>query len=55
MSDELESVEQSEPVAEAAEAPVEATTETDPTTHRFECRSCGYVFDPDEGVQKSWD
>ena len=52
MSDELESVEQSKPVAEASEAPVEATAETDPTTHRFECRSCGYVYDPEEGVKK---
>ncbi len=25
---------------------------TDPRTHRFECRSCGYVYDPDEGVKK---
>ncbi|WP_041424726.1 rubredoxin [Synechococcus sp. CC9902] len=74
MSDELESVEQSEPAAEAAEtlekaavsdelesvkqsepAPetaVEASAETDPRTHRFECRSCGYVYDPEEGVKK---
>ena len=21
-------------------------------SHRFECRSCGYVYDPDEGVKK---
>jgi rubredoxin len=38
----------------AAEAP--AATETaptdDPATHRFECRSCGYVYDPGEGVRK---
>ena len=52
MSDELESVEQSRLVAEAAAAHVEATAETDPTTHRFECRSCGYVYDPEEGVKK---
>lgn len=52
VSDELESVEQSKPVAEASEAPVEATAETDPATHRFECRSCGYVYDPEEGVKK---
>ena len=25
---------------------------SDPRTHRFECRSCGYVYDPDEGVKK---
>ena len=24
----------------------------DPATHRFECRSCGFVYDPDEGVAK---
>ncbi len=24
----------------------------DPDTHRFECRSCGYVYDPGEGVKK---
>ena len=26
--------------------------ESDPRTHRFECRSCGYVYDPEEGVKK---
>ena len=31
------------PAAEAAE---------DPAQHRFECRSCGYVYDPAEGVKK---
>ncbi|WP_353292505.1 rubredoxin [Synechococcus sp. M16CYN] len=39
-------------VAKAVEAPVEPTPETDPRTHRFECRSCGYVYDPEEGVKK---
>jgi rubredoxin len=24
----------------------------DPAEHRFECRSCGYVYDPAEGVRK---
>ena len=24
----------------------------DPDTHRFECRSCGFVYDPGEGVKK---
>ena len=24
----------------------------DPATHRFECRSCGYVYDPGEGIRK---
>ena len=23
-----------------------------PLTHRFECRSCGFVYDPEEGVKK---
>ncbi len=32
------------------EQPVAETS--DPRTHRFECRSCGYVYDPDEGVKK---
>ena len=31
----------------APEAPVD-----DPDTHRFECRSCGFVFDPAEGIKK---
>jgi rubredoxin len=30
-------------------APDEATTAD---THRFECRSCGFVYDPGEGVKK---
>ena len=42
---------EAEPVPQAQEAlsvdPVE-----DPDTHRFECRSCGFVYDPDEGVRK---
>ena len=24
----------------------------DPASHRFECRSCGYVYDPGEGIRK---
>jgi rubredoxin len=44
-----------------AEAPAETTAEAspaatepqdDPAEHRFECRSCGYVYDPAEGVRK---
>ena len=42
-----------------AEAAIEAVASTsadnetsDPRTHRFECRSCGYVYDPNEGVKK---
>ena len=61
MSDEIQPVEQSS-VAETVEAPVEPASaetvsavqaeESDPRTHRFECRSCGFVYDPDEGVKK---
>ena len=66
MSNELQPVEQPS-VAETAELPAEQVTvdaapaeevsaeeapESDPRTHRFECRSCGYVYDPDEGVKK---
>lgn len=29
-----------------------AAPESDPDTHRFECRSCGFVYDPEEGVKK---
>ncbi|APD47783.1 rubredoxin [Synechococcus sp. CS-602] len=25
---------------------------TDPDTHRFECLSCGFVYDPGEGIRK---
>ena len=42
---------EAEPGPQAEEAlsvdPVE-----EPDTHRFECRSCGFVYDPDEGVRK---
>ncbi len=41
------------PVAAAvdsAEAPAEPFD--DPDTHRFECRSCGFVYDPGEGIKK---
>lgn len=57
MSDELQPTEQppaseQPPVAEQPVAAVETAPESDPRTHRFECRSCGYVYDPDEGVKK---
>jgi rubredoxin len=38
------------PEAVAAEAPGEPVS--DPASHRFECRSCGFVYDPAEGVRK---
>jgi len=48
---EASEVMEAEPGPQAEEAlsvdPVE-----DPDTHRFECRSCGFVYDPDEGVRK---
>ena len=40
---------------EAIEAGASASSDnetSDPRTHRFECRSCGYVYDPNEGVKK---
>ena len=39
---------------EAIEAGASASSDnetSDPRTHRFECRSCGYVYDPNEGVK----
>ncbi|MEB3265420.1 MAG: rubredoxin [Cyanobacteriota bacterium] len=52
-----------EPAVEPAPAPAAAKSEApagsgpeptndDPADHRFECRSCGYVYDPAEGVKK---
>jgi len=43
-----------EPAASAAEPDpaAEAAPASDPATHRFECRSCGFVYDPAEGVRK---
>jgi rubredoxin len=40
-----------EQIAPAAPAAPAAPT-SDPDTHRFECRSCGFVYDPAEGVRK---
>ena len=53
------------PAEISAEIPVETLAEpapgddakdesgdSDPLTHRFECRSCGFVYDPAEGVKK---
>jgi len=37
---------------QAEPAPQAETAAIDPATHRFECRSCGYVYDPEEGVRK---
>jgi len=38
--------------AEATQEAPEEAPESDPDTHRFECRSCGFVYDPEEGVRK---
>ena len=38
--------------AAVEEAASEEAPESDPDTHRFECRSCGFVYDPEEGVRK---
>ena len=38
--------------AAAAPAPAPAAPSSDPDTHRFECRSCGFVYDSAEGVRK---
>jgi len=39
------------PAAEGAGAPETAPAD-DPDQHRFECRSCGFVYDPAEGIRK---
>jgi rubredoxin len=38
------------PAPETSPATGEAVS--DPASHRFECRSCGFVYDPGEGVKK---
>ena len=38
--------------AAAVESETVAAPVIDPATHRFECRSCGFVYDPGEGVKK---
>jgi rubredoxin len=43
----------SAPVPAADSAPEPAPEPAiDPASHRFECRSCGFVYDPAEGVRK---
>jgi len=42
---------EAEPGPQAQEA-VSVDPVEDPDTHRFECRSCGFVYDPEEGVRK---
>ncbi|MEB3308251.1 MAG: rubredoxin [Cyanobacteriota bacterium] len=43
---------QENPDAEPAAIEPDPATESDPGSHRFECRSCGFVYDPAEGVKK---
>lgn len=46
----------SDPAPLAVETAVGAAASTapvdDPDQHRFECRSCGFVYDPAEGIRK---
>jgi len=57
-TDPAESAGDDTPIAAAASAPQAESAPkaepapVDPATHRFECRSCGYVYDPEEGVRK---
>ena len=51
MSDEQQSVQPVEST-EALKPALETAPESDTRTHRFECRSCGYVYDPEEGIKK---
>ena len=46
---EVPSVPEPVPAPESSPTPEPAV---DPATHRFECRSCGFVYDPAEGVKK---
>ena len=51
MSDEIQQAEQAS-IADPAASAAAVETESDDRDHRFECRSCGYVYDPEEGVKK---
>ena len=41
-----------EPDVAAEAIDLEAPVADDPAEHRFECRSCGFVYDPAEGIKK---
>ena len=43
---------QAEPAIAMSAAEVDPAPADDPSSHRFECRSCGFVYDPSEGVKK---
>ena len=32
--------------------PSKSTNEVDPKLNRYECLSCGFIYDPDEGIKK---
>jgi len=51
VSDEIQQAEQAS-IADPAASAAAVETESDDRDHRFECRSCGYVYDPEEGVKK---
>jgi rubredoxin len=40
------------PEVRPPEVAIEESPASDPASHRFECRSCGFVYDPAEGVKK---
>ena len=48
----LEVVDQEPSAADPQASEAVPVATSDPDTHRFECRSCGYVYDPAEGVRK---
>jgi rubredoxin len=47
-----EAAPQPEDKGEAAVTAAASAAADDPDQHRFECRSCGFVFDPAEGIRK---
>ena len=41
-----------DPASDPAAAAAAAKAVDDPDQHRYECRSCGFVYDPAEGIRK---
>jgi len=55
MSDETQADQPSDATEQVSDIQVgdsQADDTPDVSAHRFECRSCGYVYDPGEGVKK---
>ncbi len=52
LSPELTSVPALELAPEAAPGATTESADDDPADHRFECLSCGFVYDPAEGIKK---